>query len=91
MSPYQIKYTQRADRDLNKLPLEIARQVIQKIHDIREDPYRFVKKIKGSNPKHPVYSIRIRRGVRAFISIHDDILIIHVLEVEQRKTAYRDF
>jgi mRNA interferase RelE/StbE len=91
MSPYQIKYTPPADRDLGKLPPEIARQVIRKIHEIRENPYHHIKKIKASNPKHPVYSVRIRRGVRAFISIHDDVLIIHVLEVEHRKTAYRDF
>ncbi|GAB6286523.1 MAG: type II toxin-antitoxin system RelE/ParE family toxin [Methanoregula sp.] len=91
MSTYEVRYTPRADRDLGKLPPEIARQVIRKIHEIREEPYPFIKKIKASNPKHPVYSVRIRRGVRAFISIHDDVLIIHVLEVEYRKTAYRDF
>lgn len=91
MSPYQIKYTPRADRDLSKLPPEFARQVICKIHAICEDPYRYIKKIKASNPRHPIYSVRIRRGVRAFLSIHDDVLIIHVLEVEYRKTAYRDF
>ncbi len=91
MSPYQVKYTPRADRDLEKLAPETARQVIRKIHEIQEDPYRYVKKIKASNPRHPIYSVRIRRGMRAFISIHDDVLIIHVLEVENRKTAYRDF
>lgn len=91
MSLYEVKYTPRADRDLEKLPPEIARQVVKKIHEIRKDPYRFIKKIKASNPRHPIYSARIRRGIRAFISIHDDILIIHVLEVENRKTAYRDF
>ena len=91
MSTYEVKYTPRADRDLGKLPTEIARQVIQKIHEIRKEPYHFIKKIKASNPNHPVYSVRIRRGARAFISIHDDVLIIHVLEVEYRKTAYRDF
>ncbi len=91
MSPYEIWYTRRADRDLGKLPLETARQVIRKIHTIREDPYRFIKKIQGSNPGHPVYSLRIRREIRVFLSIHDDVLVIHVLEVEQRKTAYRDF
>jgi mRNA interferase RelE/StbE len=91
MSTYEVRYTPRADRDLGKLPPEIARQVIRKIHGIREEPYCFLKKIKASNPRHPVYSVRIRRGVRAFVSIHDDVLIIHVLEVEARKTAYRDF
>jgi len=91
MSPYQIKYAPRADRDLSKLPPKLARQVIRKIHAICEDPYSHIKKIKASNPRHPIYSVRIRRSVRAFLSIHDDVLIIHVLEVEYRKTAYRDF
>ena len=91
MSPYQVKYTPRADRDLSKLPQDLARQVIRKIHSVSEEPYHHIKKIKGSNPRHPVFSVRIRRGLRAFLSIHNDVLIIHVLEVEYRKTAYRDF
>jgi mRNA interferase RelE/StbE len=91
MNPYEIRYTRRADRDLSKLPPETAREVIRKIHKIRKEPYRFIKKIHGSNPGHPIYSLRTHREIRAFISIHDDVLIIHVLEVEQRKTAYRDF
>jgi len=91
MKPYEVKYTPRADRDLQKLPMETARQVIRKIHEIRSDPYRFVKKIRASDPRFPLYSVRVRRDVRAFISIHDDVLVIHVLEVEKRKTAYRDF
>ncbi|MCK9632461.1 MAG: type II toxin-antitoxin system RelE/ParE family toxin [Methanoregula sp.] len=91
MSPYRVKYTHRADRDLEKLPLEIARKVVGSIHTIREDPYRFIKKIKASNPNHPIYSLRVRRDVRALLSIHDDVLIIHVLEIDYRKQAYRDF
>jgi mRNA interferase RelE/StbE len=47
--------------------------------------------MKASNPHHPVYSIRIHRDVRALLSIHDDLLVIHVLEVEHRKHSYRDF
>mgnify|MGYP001328635733 CR=1 FL=1 len=91
MSLYTIRYSHRADRDLSKLPPELARQAIRKIHEIQNEPYRFIKKIKGSNPKYPLYSLRVHREIRAFLSIHDDVLIIHVLEVEQRKTAYRDF
>ena len=91
MSIYQVKYAPRADRDLSKLPQELARQVARKIHEIRDNPYHHIKKVKASDPRHPIYSIRIRRGLRAFLSVHDMALIIHVLEVEYRKTAYRDF
>lgn len=91
MSLYRVKYTHRADRDLEKLPPEIARKVVSAIQNIKEDPYQFIKKIKGSNPTHPVYSLRVRIDIRALLSIHDDVLIIHVLEIDHRSQAYRDF
>ncbi len=91
MSLYTIQYTSRADRDLDKLPRETAQNVVRAIHELREHPYHFIKKIKVSNPRHPVYSFRAQRDIRVLLSIHDDVLIIHVLEVEQRKHSYRDF
>jgi len=91
MSLYQVKYTPRADRDLEKLPLAIARKVIRSIGEISDAPYSSIKKLKGSNPRHPVYSLRIGREIRVLLSIHDNVLIIHVLEIENRKQSYRDF
>ena len=79
---YQIRYTPRADRDLSRLAPDTAKKVVSTIHDIRESPYNYIKKLKASNPHHPVYSLRIRRDIRALLSIHDDVLVIHVLEVE---------
>ena len=91
MSLYRVKYTPRADRDLSKLKPEIAKKVVSAIHTIRESPYQYIKKMKASNPSHPLYSIRVHRDVRALLSIHDDVLVIHVLEVEHRKHSYRNF
>jgi len=91
MSLYRVKYTHRADRDLEKLPPEIAKKVVSAIQHIKKDPYQCIKKMKASNPNHPIYSLRVRRDVRALLSIHDDVLIIHVLEIDYRKQAYRDF
>jgi mRNA interferase RelE/StbE len=91
MSPYTIQYTPRADRDLEKLPRETAQKVIRAIHNLREDPYHAIKKIKACNPIHPIYSFRAQRDIRVLLSIHNEILIIHILEVEHRKHSYRDF
>lgn len=91
MSLYQVRYTPRADRDLSKLKPEIAKKVVSVIHSVRNSPYQYIKKMKSSNPDHPIYSLRIHRDVRALLSIHDDVLVIHVLEVEHRKHSYRDF
>jgi mRNA interferase RelE/StbE len=91
MREYQIEYTPRADRDLSKLHPDIAQKVVSALHGIRADPYQYVKKMKASNPRHPVYSFRVMRDMRALLSIYNDVLIIHVLEVEYRKHSYRDF
>jgi mRNA interferase RelE/StbE len=91
MSLYRIKYAPRARQDLRKLPREIAQKAIRAIGEISDAPYLYIKKLKASNPKHPVYSLRVMRDVRALLSIHNDVLIIHVLEVEHRKHSYRDF
>jgi len=91
MSLYQVKYTPRADRDLEKLPLAIARKVIRAIGEISDAPYPSIKKLKASNSRHPVYSLRIGKEIRVLLSIHDNVLIIHVLEIENRKQSYRDF
>ncbi|MDD5025101.1 MAG: type II toxin-antitoxin system RelE/ParE family toxin [Methanoregula sp.] len=91
MRLYTIQYTPRAERDLSRLPPEIAKKVVLAIHEIREAPYFSLKKLKVSDPRHPIFSFRIGRGVRVLVSIHDEVLIIHVLEVEHRKHSYRDF
>jgi mRNA interferase RelE/StbE len=91
MSLYRVKYTPRVDRDLEKLFLPIARTVIRAIGEISDAPYSSIKKLKGSNPRHPVYSLRIGRNIRVLLSIHDNVLIIHVLEIEDRKQSLRDF
>ncbi len=72
-------YTPRADRDLEKLPRETAQKVVRAIHDLREDPYHAIKKIKASNPSHPIYSFRAQRDIRVLLSIHNEVLIIHIL------------
>jgi mRNA interferase RelE/StbE len=91
MSVYTITYTHRARQDLRKLPREIAQKTIRTIGGIADAPYLHIKKLKVSSPKHPVYSLRIGSDVRALLSIHDVLLVIHVLEVEHRKQSYRDF
>ncbi len=91
MSPYTVQYTPRADRDLEKLPPEIAHAVVHSIHTMKEDPYRFIKKMKSSSSAHPIYSLKVKKDIRVLLSIHDDVVIIHVLEIEHRKRSYRDF
>jgi mRNA interferase RelE/StbE len=45
---YKVKYTSKGKRDLKKLPLDVAQSIILSIHDIKNDPYSYVKMIKGT-------------------------------------------
>ena len=47
MSPYTIKYTPRADRDLSRLSPEIAKKVVRSIHEIGGSPYLSIKKMRS--------------------------------------------
>jgi len=88
---YQLHYTDRARKDLKKMDRGTAQRVIRALHTIRKDPYHHIKKLKGARPDHPVYTYRIGLYFRAILSIHDTVLIIHVLEIEDRRQSYRDF
>jgi mRNA interferase RelE/StbE len=88
---YHIQYTSRARKDLHRLEKKTAQRIIRAIHSLCDDPYLTIKKLKGGTPAHPVYTFRIGLYYRAILSIHDTVLIIHVLEVEDRNQAYRDF
>jgi len=88
---YRILYTSRARKDLRKLPDTTARRIIRVIHTLGEDPHLQVKKLKGGALNQPVYTFRIGLYHRAILSIHDEVLVVHVLETENRKQACRDF
>ena len=88
---YRLEYTERAVKDLKKLDKNTARRVIRALHTIRDDPYHHIKKLKGTRPEHPVYTYRIGLYYRAILSIYDTVLVVQVLEIEDRKQSYRDF
>jgi len=88
---YRILYTSRARNDLRRFPDTTARRIIRAIHTLGEDPYLHVKKLKGCAPDHPVYTFRIGLYQRAILSIHDEVLVVHDLEIENRTQAYRNF
>ena len=86
---YQIKYTSKVKRDLKKLPLDVAQSIILSIKSIKDEPYYYVKKIKGTK-SHPLYTHRVGE-YRVILDIIDDSLLIIVLETGYRSKIYRKF
>lgn len=84
---YSILYSPGARRDLQKLPIDIAKRIVAAIKEMQDDPKAHVKKLKGS-PKSPLYSLRIGE-YRVMMSIDGDKLIIFVIETGHRSVIYR--
>ncbi len=77
-----IIWDEKANRELNKLEVLIARRIVKKIRELSENPYSGdVKKLKGEE------GFRLRVGdYRIIFTIEKDRIII--LKVGHRKNVY---
>ena len=76
---YKVNYTSKAKRDLKKLPIDIAQNIILSINGIKAEPYSHIKKIKGVK-RHPLYTHRVGE-YRVILDIQDECLLIIVMSV----------
>ncbi len=86
---YKVEYTSKARKDLKKLPVDIAQNIILSISNIKKDPYSYVKKIKGTQ-KNPLYTHRIGE-YRAILYIENERMLILVIEAGHRSNIYRKY
>ena len=89
MTEFQIIYSNKAKRNLKKIPLPIAQEIIRAIHELKSNPWSRVQKLEGSD-KSPFHSLHIG-GYRAILSIQNNKIIVYVVEVGPRKTIYRKY
>ena len=74
-----------AQKQLDKLPDEVAERVLKKLTLLESNPRSLdTKKLKGSN------AYRVRVGdYRVIYEIHDGHLLVIVIEVGHRREIYR--
>ena len=81
---YEVTFSDFADKQLSKLPLDVQDRIISTIKRIQIRPYSHVKKIVGSK------YFRLRVGdYRVIMDIIDNKLIMHVVELGHRKNIYK--
>ena len=88
---FRLIYSSSARHTLKKIPHEISLRLVSELRSLAEekDPAFFLKDLHGfENP--PLYSLRIGR-YRAVMSVPDDVMIIHVIEIGHRSSVYRKF
>jgi mRNA interferase RelE/StbE len=84
---YQLRYSSSARHALNHLPREVALRFVAEFQDLAEeqDPRIHVKRLRGSGDP-PFFSLRIGQ-YRAVLSILDDVMVIHVIEIGHRNSV----
>lgn len=87
MTEFQIIYSDKAKRNLKKISLPIAQEIIRAIHELKNNPWSRVQKLEGF-VKSPFHSLHVG-GYRAILSIQNNKLTVYVVEVDPRKTIYR--
>ena len=85
---YAIKFTTTARKRLKKLPNEIQNRIIERLNELRKDPFDEVKMLRTSN-KTPIYSLRVGE-YRVIMRIYKDKLVVLIINVGHRSTVYRE-
>jgi len=80
---YSIAWAKKIKKELNKLPLNIREDIINKVVSIREDPIRYLKRLKN----YKAWRLRIG-DYRAIIKISETNKIILVVGIGHRKDIY---
>lgn len=91
MEKYKLIFTEKAVKDLGKLPKEIAKRIVDKIGFFvgQEDPLKFADKLQ--NPKFGTYKFRVG-NYRAIFDIDNEgnITIILIITIKHRKDVYKN-
>jgi mRNA interferase RelE/StbE len=83
---YEVKWAEIALKQLKKIGKPFDKQIVRKIEKIAENPFIFVKRLKGL----PFYSLRVG-DYRVIMSIDDKNFVVFVLEVGHRRKIYKKF
>ena len=82
---YQVTVMPAADQAINKLPTQIRRRIADRLVMLAENPRGFGSvKLQGED------AYRVRVGdYRIIYAIHDQRLIVFVIDVGHRRDVYR--
>jgi mRNA interferase RelE/StbE len=85
MAKFKIEIKKSAVKELNNLPANDLKRIIQKIQNLAYNPRPpSCKKLTGEE------KYRIRSGnYRILFIIEDDILIIYIVKIGHRRDVYR--
>ena len=82
---YTVNIKPIAQRYLKKLSFSLQIRITKKLKGLETNPHQGTKKLQGYNNRY-----RIRMGdYRIIYEIHDNILVVVVVEIGHRSDIYR--
>lgn len=72
------------EKELKKLPRDIASAIVKKLDIIKEDPLHYIERLKASH----LWKLRIG-DYRCILFIHSGKQEIHILKLGHRKNIYQ--
>ena len=81
---YEIVFYERARKQLNKLPLDIRKRILETLDRIKFRPFSFVKRKQGT----PYFILRAGH-YRIILDIRQEKLIVFVIELGKRGNIYK--
>lgn len=85
---YQVKFSQRAEKEIKKLPKPIAKKIVESISLLATNPFAEVLRFKKLRTQANLYRIRVG-DYRVIYEIKGDLLLVIVVRIGHRKDVYR--
>jgi mRNA interferase RelE/StbE len=80
---YSLQWTDKAQKQLSRLSKSTAKRIIDKIEEIKENPYRYADRCEG----YPYFHQRVG-NYRVILALDDASLRIDILKIGPRKKVY---
>jgi len=84
---YEVRFEKAADRDLDRLPAEVQRRVINRIEALAEDPRPPGAEALGGRLRG-LMKVRVGR-YRISCQVDDEQRVVTIMEVGHRRDIYR--
>lgn len=84
MASYEIRFKRSVAKDLRSIPKQDVKRILKTIDALATDPFaQGCKKLSGQN------YYRVRQGsFRVIYEVLNDVLIIHIVRMAHRSSAY---
>jgi mRNA interferase RelE/StbE len=84
---YAVEFSKQARKTLKSMPANTAKRVIEKIEQLAVNPFAPNQNIKALIGR-PHYRLRVGDW-RVIYAVHDNVLIVEVLIISPRGSAYQ--